>query len=455
MSYSGPSYPHPEQPEPYQPGSYGWSTQGPQPSPSPRYDGQPPYMAATQLGTLPLRPMKLGDYFSSMFATIRKSPGLFFGAALIFGSGAAILAATGEFLVTRSLGSGLMDPTAQFDQMFPSLGLGFFAAALLSQLVMLLGQVFSWGMYSAMIARGAIGIKTSLSQGFRLLRGQWGRLIGLIALIIAAVIVVWVVALLLAFLVFAVAFAGGEPETNAGAAAAILGALLVMVLPLLAGAFFAIRWHLVIPAMIIEDIGVMAALRRSWQLTRGYFWRTLGIVLLFALILSVVAAIITAPLGFVSGFIVATAGTEAQLFGTILVVNLLISAISSLITFIVTNMAVLISIFFYFDYRFRREGLNLHFQQLASQYGTGATADRFDTSTEQQSGGDAAADDIIPGRHASPAPTGQSGIPGQPGQPGPWQGPPGTYPPQQPPNPGQPGPYQGPPAPPQPPEAGQ
>lgn len=454
MSYPGPSSPQPEPPGPHQPGSYGWSAQGPQPRVSPRYDGQPPYMAATQPGTLPLRPMTLGDYFSSMFSTMRKSPGLFFGAALIFGSVAAILAATGDFLLTRSFGSAMFAPTAQFNDMLPGFGLGFVGAAVLSQLVMLLGQVLSWGMYSAMIARGAIGLKTSLGQGFRLLRGQWGRLIGLIALLIAAVVVVWLVAALLAFLVVAVAFAGGQPESGAGAAVTVLGALVALALPLLAGVFFAIRWYLIIPVMMIEDIGIVAALRRSWRLTRGHFWRTLGIVLLFAVILGIVAAIITAPLGFVSGFIVVTAGTEAQLFGTLLVVNLIISAVSSLVTFIVTNMAVLISIFFYFDYRFRKEGLSLHFQQLAARYAATTTADRFDTSMQQQSTAADDADDIIPGRHLTPGAPGLPGpsAPGQPHQTHPWQGPPGSYPPQQPPHPGQPGPHRtGPPGPPTPP----
>lgn len=446
MSYSGPPYPNPQQPGPYQPGSYGWSAQGPQSSPAPRYDGQPPYIAATQPGTLPLRPMKLGDYFSSMFATIRKSPGLFFGAALIFGSITAMLAATGEFLLTRSLGSAVLDPTAQFDQVFSGLGLGFFGASLLSQVVMLLGQTFSWGLYSAMVARGAIGLNTSLSQGFRLMRGQWGRLVGLLGLLIAAVIVVWLVAALLGFAIVAIAFAGGQPETGAGAAATVLGALLVAVLPFFVAVFLAIRWHLVIPTMIVEDIGLAAALRRSWRLTRGYFWRTLGIVLLFAIILGFVAAIITAPLSFVSGFIVATAGTEAQLFGTILVVNLLITALSSLVSFIVTNMAVLISIFFYFDYRFRKEGLNLHFQQLAAQHGDASTPDRFDTSGQQHPRSDDAIYDIVPGRHAAPTPASQTGSSEA------WHRPPTTPP--QPPGTAQRDPEQGPPAPPRPPEAG-
>ncbi|GAA4474308.1 hypothetical protein GCM10023190_07980 [Enteractinococcus fodinae] len=452
MSQYGPPNPPPEHQGPQQPGSYSWSSQDAQPSPYPNYGGQAPYVAASQPGTLPLRPLTLGDYFASMFTTIRKSPGLFFGAALIFGSIAAILAATGEFFLLRSFGTAMFDPSAAFDQIFSGLGLGFFGAMMLSQLVMLLGQTLNWGMYSAMVARGAIGMKTSLGQGFRLLRGQWGRLIGLIALLIAAVVVVWLVVALLVFLVIAVAFAGGEPQSGAGVAATVISVLVAVFAPLVVALFLVIRWYLVIPTMIIEDVSIFAALRRSWRLTRGHFWRTLGIVLLFALILGIVSAIITSPLSFISGFIVASAGTEAELFGSVMVVNLLINAIATLITFIVTNMAVLISIFFYFDYRFRKEGLSLHFQQLASQYAAGARSDRFDTSMQQPVGADDEADDTIPGRHATPATSGAPFGPGlhNTGQHSPLNQPHYPYPTQQPPHPGQSGP-QGPPAPPTPP----
>src|SRR5699024_12526987 len=85
--------------------------------PQPPHNYQPGYIPVAQPGTLPLRPLGLGDYFNSLFSTLRKSPGLYFGAALIFGGLAAILTATGEFLLSRSLGSlGWMDPAAQISQ---------------------------------------------------------------------------------------------------------------------------------------------------------------------------------------------------------------------------------------------------------------------------------------------------------------------------------------------------
>src|SRR5690625_1338735 len=216
MSYYGPSSPPPEQPGHNQAGSYGWQPQGGQPQSSPynQYGGEQRYVAGSQPGTLALRPLILGVYFSSMFATVSKSPGLFCGLALIFGSFAAIVSATGAFFVLRIFDSTMADPYSQLDRLFSGATFGVLAAGVLSQLVLVLGQLFNWGMYSAMVARSSVGLKTSLGQGFRLLRGQWGRLIGLVALLIAAVLAFTLLTGLLIVLAGTVVFIGGEPESG-------------------------------------------------------------------------------------------------------------------------------------------------------------------------------------------------------------------------------------------------
>ena len=430
MSYYGPAGPHPGQPGPYQGGSYGWNPQGNHPGqanyPPP---GSSPYMPVPQPGSLPLRPLGLGDYFTSMFATLRKSPGLFFGAALIFGSIAAVLSATSEFFVTRSLTSNTVDPYAQLDSLVSQTLIWSLLASFLSQAVLLLGQTFNWGMYSIMVARGAVGMKTTLGQGFRLLRGQWGRIFLLLLLIAAGIVVLTLVFALLVFFVVSGTVSNADSNNVGTIIGAILATMAVMAIPAVIGLFFMIRWYLVVPAMVVEDIGVFAALRRSWNLTRGHFWRTLGITLLFAVILGFVSAVIVTPISFISGFVMASMGTETQFNAGMLVLNVVITAISSLIGFIITNTSLLVAIFFYFDYRFRNEGLGLEFQQIAAQQATGTTTDRFDTSVDQQPGAGDHTNDLIPGRHSA-------GLQ-QPGPNGPWSQ--GYQPPQGPPNPA--GPY--------------
>ncbi len=426
MSHYGPPSPIPGQPNPYQSGSYGWNPQGGAPQPPQNY--HPGFVPVAQPGTFPLRPLGLGDYFNSLFSTLRKSPGLFFGAALIFGGLAAILTATGDFLLGRSLGNlGGLDTAAQLGQTMGSFAIWILVSMLLGQIAMVFGYVFTWGIYSTMVGRAAIGMKTLLGQGFQLLRGHWGRLIGLTLIIFAGFVIATLITALFVGVFIYVFFSDFEPA-NGGAIIGLLFIILLLVLiPLMPILYFMTRWCLVVPTMIVEDIGPFAAMRRSWQLTRGYFWRTFGIGALFTVIVSIVQTVIMMPMAMFSNFALLGAGTEAELNLALIVANTIISAVGTLITFVVYNMLAIVTNGLYYDYRFRKEGLHLQFQQLAAQYSTSSTVDRFDTSPDQWQ---STVDDsslIIPGRQTV---TTQQHVPGLYGQ----------QPPQGPPQP--PGPFQ-------------
>src|SRR5439155_17274814 len=51
-----------------------------------------------------------------------------------------------------------------------------------------------------------------------------------------------------------------------------------------------VRLQLVVPAVMVESLGPVQALRRSWRLVQGYWWRTFGLVILLAILSSVITA---------------------------------------------------------------------------------------------------------------------------------------------------------------------
>lgn len=407
MSYPGPSDAPHDPPKANQSGSYGWQPEPQMPNSS------SPYMPASQPGTMPLCPLSLGDYFSVLFATIRNSPTLFFGAALIFGSIAAIASAFGEFLLIRSFGAHYFDPYASLDFVASS-AIGLMIAASVSQLALIVGQTFNWGMYSIMVGRGAIGMRTSLSQGFRLLHGQWGRLLGILGLAIAVTLLLYGIVIALFFLAVMLGVTGAESNSGIAIAGAVLIGFLAVFGPLVVVIYFGIRWHLVLPSMVVEDLGIVPALRRSWDLTRGYFWRTLGILLLFAIIFGIVVVVITTPLSFISAFATMSPGTDAQSLESTMLASILVNVVITLLSFIATNMGLIVSITLYYDYRFRKEGLGLHFHELASQHA--AAANRFGPHDQSPVSADDA-NDFIPGRGVPSGPQGHSSVP--PHHPGP------------------------------------
>jgi len=75
-------------------------------------------------------------------------------------------------------------------------------------------------------------------------------------------------------------------------AVVVVGGLFVLILP---GIFLAVRLAFVVEAVAIDDARAGEALRRSWQLTDGNFWRVLGISLGIYLIAAGIAAVIALP----------------------------------------------------------------------------------------------------------------------------------------------------------------
>ncbi|MET0179043.1 MAG: glycerophosphoryl diester phosphodiesterase membrane domain-containing protein [Novosphingobium sp.] len=100
-------------------------------------------------------------------------------------------------------------------------------------------------------------------------------------------------------LAFAVVVIGG---TAIGLAAAVLPALAVVLTLLLVAfvVFAAVRLVLVGPVIAVEGVrNPIAAMRRSWALTRGNFWRVFGFLVLVLILFVVVLAVIMLAVGLV------------------------------------------------------------------------------------------------------------------------------------------------------------
>jgi len=112
-----------------------------------------------------------------------------------------------------------------------------------------------------------------------------------------------------------------------------------------------ISWIAVVPMMFVENIGLGAAMGRSWRLVTGRWWRTFLIVLLVLLLTLVVqwalAAFFVVPL-FVLSFVLS---------------NYLLLSLSATVSVIVgalVNPILQIAVVLvYFDLRVRREALDL------------------------------------------------------------------------------------------------
>jgi len=85
--------------------------------------------------------------------------------------------------------------------------------------------------------------------------------------------------------------------------------LVIIVSAVAALLFLSVRWALVVPVMVFEGHGALAALGRSWRLVSGSSWRVLGYVIAFGLLLFVIGIAIAFVVSFLLAIVLAVTGS--------------------------------------------------------------------------------------------------------------------------------------------------
>ena len=139
----------------------------------------------------------------------------------------------------------------------------------------------------------------------------------------------------------------------------LLTAVVPFCLPLVPLSFGAVVWlyfklYLATPALMLESLGPVAAMRRSFELTAGGFLRWLGTVVLAGLLAALVSGL--AQVGddtWVRDEVLGATGLSHAMFA------LLYLPISTILTAIPTAFVAVVATAFYLDARMRREGFDL------------------------------------------------------------------------------------------------
>lgn len=174
-----------------------------------------------------------------------------------------------------------------------------------------------------------------------------GAVYSAVARRIGAVIGVSVLLILVGLGIFAaVALLSLGAVVAAGQAGA---ALLVLIIPAAAFAIvvFYTRWLFAAPIVILEHLGPVAALRRSWRLVRGCTGRVFGITLLVGLITGILSATVTALLSVATQF-----GDDN--------IRLVMNQLATLIVgVLIQPISFIVVVLLYYDVRIRREAFDI------------------------------------------------------------------------------------------------
>ena len=148
---------------------------------------------------------------------------------------------------------------------------------------------------------------------------------------------------------------------EAAAVALIVGIPLAIVL----AALLYVRLAFAAPALLLENLGVIAAMRRSWRLVRGSWWRVLGVLLLTTIIASIANGLLQTPFSIIGAVIAAAvapgdAGGSTAAITPAVVITSVSGNIGTVIASTVTApFSAAVTALLYIDLRIRREGLDV------------------------------------------------------------------------------------------------
>jgi hypothetical protein len=304
-------------------------------------------------GIVALRPLKLGDMFDGAFTAIRQNPRSMIGMAavvmtwfLLLPTGISLaLAAAGR------LGEGPFNADTfripapgeePAQQEYPLSMLMGYAGQLLAAFAVLLVT----GMVVHVVAQAVLGNRITSGEAWAAVKGRVWRLVGLTVL-------GWLVLVVPVLVAFLVGFALGAFVNP------VLGFAVGLVLVIGAVVLDVVVWVrcfvLAPAALVLERTGVVASLRRAGALSRGQFWRILGIALLAQLIAGIASSLLATPF------------TVAGMFGFVVVpdsatglVYVLGTYLGLLVSYsLVTPFTAAVTVLQYVDQRIRKEAFDV------------------------------------------------------------------------------------------------
>ncbi len=341
---------HPQQ-FPYPPAPTGWT-----PPPKP--------------GLIPLRPLSLGDILGGAFQVLRRNPKPTFGFALVMSLiSTFVVGIVSGVVMVFAIERVMSAPAADRDAITAgSVALGAISLIVISVLSVALTTLVQ-GIIAIEVTRGALGEKHTLGGLWAVAKGRLLALVGWTLLVFGAVILVLLV---LGGLVAIVFVAAGE---IAGIVTAVIMVIVLSLGGTVLSLWLSTKLAFVATAIVVERRSIADAVRRSWRLTTGHFWRILGITLLVSVILSFALQIVTLPVSFLAPFasilVNPNESPEASIVVTLVitVISLALLAVATAVTLVAQSA---VPPLLYLDVRMRSEGLDLELQRFVEDRAAGA-----------------------------------------------------------------------------------
>lgn len=317
----------------------------------------PGWVEPPRPGVVPLRPLGLGEILDGAVQIMRHNPRVMFGLSAVVATVTTVLSTIAQVLglsrLMKASQATATSATVTTDDAV-NLASGTLTAAIAPALVQGVALSVLTGVLIVAVSEAVIGRRPDVGQVAR--RVGWGGVGRLVALTLLIGVIALVGTALLALPVVGLYF-WNIP-------AGVIGTVLALVLLVGLSILLTVRLSFAAPALLLEGIGIGAALARSWRLVSGSWWRVLGILLLTSLIASFASGLLQAPFSvvgiFLSAGLSATAGGADGSVTAGLVTSTVVTNLGLIVgTTVVAPFSAAVTSLLYIDLRMRREGLDV------------------------------------------------------------------------------------------------
>jgi hypothetical protein len=215
-----------------------------------------------------------------------------------------------------------------------------FQASYRTYLLTYFGYFAAWPLTVA-VARILVGDTITVREAYREAGHRMRDLLGLIGL---QLLILFGAASPLLVTIPAIALGGSGALGVAVAASCLLAVLLIIY------SIIQVRLQVILPAAVNEDLSPRQALRRSWELTDGYWWRTVALAVVLGILNAVV---VLGPATLLAGIVNALAPVDVYTNQAI------IEGVGIITTIIFLPVEITAIALYYYDQRVRKEGFDL------------------------------------------------------------------------------------------------
>lgn len=295
---------------------------------------QPMTYGQVKPGIVPIRPLGVGDIIGGAFSLIRFNPQATVGFTLIV----ALVAGLLSFGVGALL--DLFSPTGVIG------ALGITSVSLLTGVISSFLVGLLMGPLTIVTVEAVKGNKISPQGAWQIFRPNVWKYVLYYLLVFVAGVVASVLVILF-----------GTALLSASDSGWTVAIFLLMILAFILGMVYVyIKLIVAMPVVANEGVGPIGAITRSWKLTNGFFWRIFGTFLLTTIIIQFLAAVVTVPIGLITGVGGLITGTSAGVSGAMMVGDLIVQIISLLIS---APLSAALVALIYVNQRIRKEGFDI------------------------------------------------------------------------------------------------